>query len=167
MSTAQEWQKSTDSKGPAAERERGRLPPRTVPGARPEYADEQLTERLGIKITSWDPDRLVGTMPVKANRQEYGLLHTGASAALASTLGGIAAAMRAGPDRMALGLELSCINHRTVFEGYITGVCTAVHAGNNVATYEVLVTDSRNRRICTARFTCVLRERTGNDPSTM
>ena len=162
MSIALEPRKSTASKS---------LPlstsPRTVPGTRPEYADEQLADRLGIKITSWDPDRLVATMPVKSNRQSYGLLHTGASAALASTLGGIAAALRAGPDRMALGLELSCINHRTVYEGLITAVCTAVHAGNNVATYEVLVTDSRSRRICTARFTCVLRERTTDDPSTM
>ena len=49
--------------------------------------EEQLTERLGIKLTEWSPDRVVGTMPVAGNRQPYGLLHGGANAALAETVG--------------------------------------------------------------------------------
>src|SRR5688572_622134 len=48
---------------------------------------EQLTDKLGIEITEWEPKRLVGTMPVAGNRQPYGLLHGGASAAFAETLG--------------------------------------------------------------------------------
>src|ERR671916_3057049 len=51
------------------------------------WADEQLIERMGIKITKWDPDRMVGTMPVAHNRQPFGLLHGGASAVPAQTLG--------------------------------------------------------------------------------
>ena len=47
------------------------------------WAGEQLIERMGIKITEWDPERVVGTMPVAHNRQYFGLLHGGASAVLA------------------------------------------------------------------------------------
>ena len=76
------------------------------------WAGEQLTDRMGITITERDPDRLVGTLPVAGNRQPYGLLHGGASAVLAETLGSVAAALWAMPDRMAVGIELSCSHHR-------------------------------------------------------
>ncbi|MFT7838090.1 hotdog fold thioesterase [Saccharothrix sp. BKS2] len=132
--------------------------PEETPGADPAAAHEQLTDKLGIEITRWDADRLVGTMPVKGNRQPYGLLHGGASAALAETLGSIAAAMHAAPERLAVGLELSCTHHRGVTEGVVTGVCTPVHRGRSTATYEIAISDERERRVCTARLTCFLKE---------
>ena len=122
------------------------------------WADEQLTDRMGIKITEWDPERLVGTMPVAHNRQPFGLLHGGASAVLAETLGSIAAAMWGSPDRVPLGVELSCSHHRAATEGEVTGVCTPLHRGRTVATYEIAISDERDRRICTARLTCLLRD---------
>ncbi|HEY8373071.1 MAG TPA: hotdog fold thioesterase [Pseudonocardiaceae bacterium] len=125
----------------------------------PEFADEQLTDRMGITITSWDPDRLVGTMPVAGNRQPYGLLHGGANAVLAETLGSIAAALHAAPERIAVGLELSCTHHRAATDGVVTGVCTPLHRGRSTATYEIVITDEKGRRTCTARLTCILRER--------
>src|SRR5690606_24470908 len=125
----------------------------------PEFADEQLTDRMGITITSWDPDRLVGTMPVAGNRQPYGLLHGGANAALAETLGSIAAALHAAPERIAVGLDLACTHHRAATDGVVTGVCTPLHRGRSTATYEIVITDEKGRRTCTARLTCILRER--------
>ncbi|WP_189223347.1 hotdog fold thioesterase [Saccharothrix coeruleofusca] len=113
---------------------------------------------MGIEITRWDADRLVGTMPVKGNRQPYGLLHGGANAVLAETLGSVAAAMHAAPERIAVGLELSCTHHRAVTEGVVTGVCTPVHRGRSTATYEIVISDEQDRRCCTARLTCFLRE---------
>lgn len=127
-------------------------------GADQGAAHEQLSSKLGIEITRWDADRLVGTMPVKGNRQPYGLLHGGASAALAETLGSVAAAVHAAPERLAVGLELSCTHHRGVTEGLVTGVCTPVHRGRSTATYEVVITDEQDRRVCTARLTCFLKE---------
>ncbi|MEO6088147.1 MAG: hotdog fold thioesterase, partial [Umezawaea sp.] len=62
-----------------------------------DLAAEQLATKLGIEITRWDANRLVGTMPVAGNRQPYGLLHGGATASLAETLGSVAAAMHAAP----------------------------------------------------------------------
>ncbi|MFE2751454.1 hotdog fold thioesterase [Actinosynnema sp. NPDC059335] len=131
-----------------------------MPGADQAVAHEQLTTKLGIEITRWDADRLVGTMPVKGNRQPYGLLHGGANAVLAETLGSVAAAMHAAPERMAVGLELSCTHHRAVAEGVVTGVCTPIHRGRSTATYEIVITDEQGRRACTARLTCFLKEAT-------
>jgi 1,4-dihydroxy-2-naphthoyl-CoA hydrolase len=120
-------------------------------------ATEQLHDRMGIEVTDWDPERLVGTMPVAGNRQPYGLLHGGASAVLAETLGSIAAALNAGEGRIALGIELSASHHRAVRDGIVTGVCTPLHRGGTVATYEIKLTDDKDRAVCTARLTCVVR----------
>ncbi len=121
-------------------------------------AEEQLSDRLGIELTQWSPERVVGTMPVAGNRQPYGLLHGGANAALAESLGSIAAALHAGNDRVAVGLELSCTHHRAATEGEVTGVATPVHRGRRTATYEVDIVDENDRRTCTARLTCLLRD---------
>lgn len=91
------------------------------------WAGEQLVERMGIKITEWDPERVVGTMPVTHNRQYFGLLHGGASAVLAETLGSIAASLWSMPEKAPLGVELSCSHHRSATDGEVTGVCTPLH----------------------------------------
>jgi 1,4-dihydroxy-2-naphthoyl-CoA hydrolase len=123
------------------------------------WADEQLTERMGIKITECDPDRMVGTMPVTHNRQPFGLLHGGASAVLAETLGSMAGWLWGRPDKIPLGLELSCSHHRAATEGQVTGVCTPLHRGRTVATFEIRISDEQDRPVCTARLTCLLQAR--------
>ncbi|MFC0432586.1 hotdog fold thioesterase [Kutzneria buriramensis] len=123
---------------------------------------EQLPAKMGIEVVEWDRDRLVGTMPVAGNRQPYGLLHGGASAVLAETLGSIAAAMHAADHgRIAMGVELSCTHHRGVVAGVVTGVATPLHVGRTLSSFEVVVTDEAGKRVCTARLTCAIRETTG------
>jgi uncharacterized protein (TIGR00369 family) len=119
----------------------------------------ELADRMGIVITEAGPDRVVATMPVAGNRQPYGLLHGGASAALAETVGSIAAAQHAGSGRIAVGIELSCTHHRSARHGSTTAVATPLRAGQTVATYEIIVTDDSGDRLCTARLTCLLRAR--------
>ncbi len=121
----------------------------------PETLAEQLTERLGIQIVTWDPERLVGTMPVEGNRQPFGLLHGGASAALAETLGSVAAALHTMPQRFPVGLELSCTHHRGVRAGLVTGVATPLHVGRTASTFQIVITDESGRRVCTAQLTCI------------
>lgn len=121
--------------------------------------EEQLHRRMGIEFTEATPDRAVATMPVAGNRQPYGLLHGGANAVLAEQVGSVAAALHAGADRMAVGLELSCTHHRAVTEGSVTGVATPVHRGNSTATYQIVITDERGKRTCSARLTCVIRDK--------
>lgn len=121
---------------------------------------ELLTVRMGIEITRWDVQEMIGTMPVEGNRQPYGLLHGGANAVLAESLGSLSAALHAETlGRMAVGLELSCTHHRAVTDGVVTGVCRPVHLGRTTATLEIVVTDEQGRRTCTARLTCILRDK--------
>ncbi|WP_046528488.1 MULTISPECIES: PaaI family thioesterase [Cellulomonas] len=118
--------------------------------------DGTLLARLGIDVLEVRPDGAVGTMPVEGNTQPYGLLHGGASAALAETLGSLAAVAHAGPGRAAVGVELNATHHRAARGGTVTGKARALHLGRSVATYEVEVADEDGRRLCTARLTCML-----------
>jgi 1,4-dihydroxy-2-naphthoyl-CoA hydrolase len=120
-----------------------------------------LLERMGIELLEVSPDRAVATMPVAGNTQPYGLLHGGASAVLAESLGSYAAHVHAGAGRAAVGIELSCTHHRSARDGVVTGTATAVHLGRTLATYQVVVEDADGRRICTARLTCMLIDAAG------
>ena len=122
------------------------------------HAPEQLDDRMGIRLLESTPDRVVGTMPVEGNRQPYGLLHGGANAVLAESLGSVGAALHAGPERAAVGLELSCTHHRAATTGLVTGVAVPLHRGTSTATYEITITDDRGKRTCSARLTCVVRD---------
>jgi 1,4-dihydroxy-2-naphthoyl-CoA hydrolase len=119
----------------------------------------ELGARLGIVVTEASPERVVGTMPVTGNTQPFGLLHGGASCVLAESLGSVGASLHAAElfGGYALGVEISATHHRSARDGVVTGVATPIHRGGLVATYEIVVTNSDNERICTARLTCLLR----------
>lgn len=126
----------------------------TAPGPLP-LGD--LAARMRIDLKEASAERVVATMPVEGNTQPYGLLHGGASAVLSETLGSIGAALHAQPDGIAVGVDLNCTHHRGARTGLVTGVATPVHRGRTTATYEIVVTDEEDRRVCTARLTCLLR----------
>jgi 1,4-dihydroxy-2-naphthoyl-CoA hydrolase len=117
-----------------------------------------LIERMGIQLLEASAERAVATMPVAGNTQPYGLLHGGASCVLAETLGSVASALHAGPDRITVGIEISATHHRGASEGLVTAVATRVHGGSTLTTYEIVITDDRGRRVCTARLSCLLRD---------
>jgi 1,4-dihydroxy-2-naphthoyl-CoA hydrolase len=120
---------------------------------------QPLAQRMGITITEASPERVVGTMPVEGNTQPYGILHGGASCVLAETLGSLGAALHAGPEKFTLGIEINATHHRAAAAGYVTGVATPVHAGQTLATYEIVISDDHGRRVCTARLSCLLRDK--------
>lgn len=120
-----------------------------------------LAARLGITVLEAGPARAVATMPVSGNTQPYGALHGGATAALAETVGSVAADLHAGPGRSAVGIELNASHHRAVRAGTVTAVASAVHRGRRTACYEVVVTGEDGARICSARLTCVIVEAGG------
>jgi 1,4-dihydroxy-2-naphthoyl-CoA hydrolase len=115
-----------------------------------------LIERMGIEVIEVSAQRVVGTMPVAGNTQPYGLLHGGASAVLAETLGSLAAMAHAGEGRAAVGIELNATHHRSARTGTVTGTATALHLGSRLATYQVVVEDEDGRPVCTARLTCMV-----------
>lgn len=121
------------------------------------YGD--LNRRLGVVITEASAQRVVGTMPVAGNTQPYGLLHGGASCVLAESLGSTGAALHGGPDKIAMGIEINATHHRSATTGAVTGVATRLHGGRTLATYQIEITDEAGRAVCTARLTCMLRDR--------
>jgi uncharacterized protein (TIGR00369 family) len=116
-----------------------------------------LIERLGIDITELSAQRAAGTMPVAGNTQPYGLLHGGATAALAETLGSLAAMVHAQPDGIAVGVALSITHHRAVREGVVTGVATQIHGGRTIAPDAIEIISADGRAVSTARLTCAIR----------
>ncbi|MCQ4081460.1 hotdog fold thioesterase [Streptomyces sp. RB6PN25] len=126
------------------------------------FSAGHLGSRMGIQVTEASPERVVGTMPVEGNTQPYGLLHGGASAVLAETLGSVGAMMHCGPHKIAVGVDLNATHHRGIRSGLVTGVATPVHRGRSSATYEIVITDEQDRRICSARLTCMLRPASPN-----
>jgi 1,4-dihydroxy-2-naphthoyl-CoA hydrolase len=133
-----------------------------VTTARPDWlpADtiSPLDDKLGIRITDYDPQRLVATMPVEGNEQPYGLLHGGATCALVETVGSWAAALAAGPDRQVVGIELNVSYLSSATDGVVTAVCTPVRVGRTLSTLLVEVTDEQGRPTATARLTCLTKE---------
>jgi len=119
----------------------------------------QLSSKLGIEFKELDPQHLVATMPVDGNRQPAGLLHGGASVALAETLGSIGAALHAGPGKLVVGVDINATHHRAAVAGLVTGTATPLHLGRGTASYEVVITDEDGRRLCTSRITCLIRDR--------
>ena len=121
------------------------------------FSAGHLGNRMGVRIVEASADRVVGTMPVEGNTQPYGLLHGGASAVLAETLGSVGSMLHGGSRKIAVGVDLNCTHHRGVRSGLVTGVATPVHRGRSTATYEIVISDEAGKRVCTARLTCLLR----------
>ncbi|HEX2704829.1 MAG TPA: hotdog fold thioesterase [Candidatus Lustribacter sp.] len=117
-----------------------------------------LAERMQIEYVELTPERLVARMPVAGNTQPYGLLHGGASVVLAESLGSIGAILHAGEGRVAVGIEINATHHRAAREGFVTGTARPVSVGRTLVCFEVVITDEQDRRLCTSRITCLLRD---------
>ncbi|GAA4422269.1 hotdog fold thioesterase [Georgenia halophila] len=117
-----------------------------------------LVGRLGIEFLEAGPETVVARMPVEGNTQFHGLLHGGATAALAESVGSVAASLHAGPQARAVGTELSASHHRAARTGHVTARTTPLHQGRRTATYDITVVDDDGRRICTARLSCMILE---------
>jgi 1,4-dihydroxy-2-naphthoyl-CoA hydrolase len=115
-----------------------------------------LDTKMGLEITELSSERVVGRMPVEGNTQPFGLWHGGASCVLAETLASIGSFAHARPDRVAVGVDINATHHRSVTTGWVTGTATALRLGRTVTSYEIVITDDADRRVCTASVTCQL-----------
>ena len=122
-----------------------------------EYAQlGALNDKMGFELLKLTPEEVIGRMPVAGNTQPYGLWHGGASCVLAETLASLGSFMHAQPERVSVGVDINATHHRSVTAGWVTGTATALRLGNTVASYEIVITDDADRRVCTARVTCQL-----------
>lgn len=117
-----------------------------------------MIERIGIAITEIGDDYVRGTMPVDARtHQPYGLLHGGASVALAETLGSLGAMMCAdAKTHLAVGLDINANHLRGVTDGLVTGTARPIHLGRTTQVWEIRIEDERLRLVCIARLTVAI-----------
>lgn len=110
---------------------------------------------LGIQFTEVGDDFLRATMPVDARtHQPYGLLHGGASLALAETLGSMGAMLCIdGGSELAVGLDINGNHVRGVTQGTVTGTARPIHVGRSTQVWEIRIEDERQRLVCIARLT--------------
>jgi uncharacterized protein (TIGR00369 family) len=116
-----------------------------------------LATALGIEVTAATADYLEGRMPVDGRtHQPMGLLHGGASVALAETLGSIAASLRL-PDRRkqaAVGLEINANHLKGVRDGWVRGRATPIHVGRSTQVWEIRIThEETGALVCISRIT--------------
>lgn len=122
------------------------------------HATNGLAEKLGIEIVELTPSRVVGTMPVdERTRQPFGLLHGGASVALAETLASLGAIMNIDHQHSsAVGLEINANHIRAKREGSVRGTATPSHIGRSTHVWIIDIVDEEERVVCTSRCTIAI-----------
>ena len=116
-------------------------------------SENTLVAHLGIVYTRLEAGLLEAEMPVDARtHQPFGLLHGGASAALAETLGSMAGWLMTEEGQCVVGTELNASHHRAVSSGKVRGECRPLHLGRQSQSWEIVVYDEKGRRCCTCRL---------------
>lgn len=117
-----------------------------------------LMSTIGIDITEATKDRVVATMPVTPKvHQPFGLLHGGATVALAETVASTGAFMNCDLTKeMAVGIEINANHLRGKKEGVVTAVATPIHKGRSTHVWEVKITDEAGKMVCISRCTLAI-----------
>ena len=117
-----------------------------------------MVEYLGMRFTEIIDDFVRGTMPVDARtRQPYGLLHGGASVALAETLGSTGATMCVDTTQfLCLGQEINANHVRAARAGLVTGTARPVHLGGRTQVWTIDIRDDAGNLVCTSRLTIAI-----------
>ena len=122
------------------------------------WGKNTLGEHLGMQFTEIGDNFLKATMPVdKRTHQPYGLLHGGASVALAETVGSVGSALIINPDKMiCVGLEINANHVRGVKDGFVTAIATPFHLGGSTHVWDIKIYDDKVRLVCVSRLTVAL-----------
>jgi 1,4-dihydroxy-2-naphthoyl-CoA hydrolase len=114
-----------------------------------------MVEHLGIVFTAIGDDYIQATMPVDhRTHQPYGLLHGGASVALAETLGSVAAHCCIDTSiQYCVGLDINANHVKGIKQGTVTGTTKPIHIGKRTHVWEIRITNEQNELICISRIT--------------
>lgn len=117
-----------------------------------------MVEHIGIEFTGLTDDTLTARMPVDARtRQPFGILHGGASIALAETLGSVASTLVADPaQNRVVGIEVNGNHLRAVSEGWVIGTCRPIHVGRSTHVWEIRIATEDDRPVCVSRLTVLV-----------
>ncbi|HWG10109.1 MAG TPA: hotdog fold thioesterase [Rhodanobacteraceae bacterium] len=118
------------------------------------WSENTLMRAIDIRITEIGDDFLRGTMPVDARtHQPYGILHGGASVALAETLGSTAAMLCCEEGMACVGLEINANHLRAVRDGRVIGTARPIHIGRNTQVWEIRIENEAGQLTCISRLT--------------
>jgi 1,4-dihydroxy-2-naphthoyl-CoA hydrolase len=117
-----------------------------------------LSEHIDIRFIELGDDFVKASMPVDhRTHQPYGLLHGGASAALAETLGSIASALVIDREKfMCVGIEINANHIRSARSGLVIGTCTPLHLGSTTHVWDIRIHDEQMKLICVSRLTVAI-----------
>lgn len=124
-----------------------------------------MAEWLNISFQKISQNSLTATMPViAATKQPYGLLHGGASAALAETIGSVASSLCINPEKqLCVGMELNCNHIKGKRDGLVTATALPLHIGATSHVWDIHIVDEREKLICVSRLTvAILKKKTDN-----
>jgi 1,4-dihydroxy-2-naphthoyl-CoA hydrolase len=127
------------------------------------YSRGNMAQTLGMVFTEVGDDYLCGTMPVdERTRQPFGLLHGGASVALAETLGSLAAwlCLDDPQAQIAVGLEINANHVRGIRQGHVKGIARPEHLGRTTQVWSIRIEDESGRLVCLSRLTVAIAPRT-------
>ena len=118
-------------------------------------SEESMSDYLGISFIEIGEDYLKARMPVDHRTiQPMGLLHGGASVALAETLGSVGALLCVDANsKMVVGMEINANHIRPVRTGYVVGEARPVHIGNSTHIWEIRITNDKDKLVCISRIT--------------
>ncbi len=119
---------------------------------------DTMGDHIGIRFSELGNNYLKATMPVdNRTRQPYGLLHGGASVALAETLGSVGSALVIDQDNfICVGQEINANHIRSVRSGYVTGTATPIHLGASSHVWEIMIHDEAGKLVCISRLTVAI-----------
>ena len=114
-----------------------------------------LGDTLGIELVELTAERVVATMPVDdRTRQPFGILHGGASVALAETVASLGGTMNVDLERnVVVGVEINANHLRAKKEGTVTATATPIHVGRSTHVWHISILDESGRQICISRCT--------------
>lgn len=114
-----------------------------------------LVSTLGIEITEFEKDCVKGRMPVdERTKQPFGLLHGGASVALAETLGSMGGGKNVDLNSHAVvGIEINASHLKSVKKGWVFGEAEPVRIGKKIQVWEIVITDETKNLVCKSRLT--------------
>lgn len=120
---------------------------------------QTMGEAIGLEFTAFGDDYLEATLPVDhRTTQPMGLLHGGASAALAETLGSIAGvlALEETDKQVVVGIEINANHLRAVRDGKVIGRVTPIRVGKNIQVWRIVIQDEKGRQVCESRLTTMV-----------
>ena len=117
-----------------------------------------MGEYLGMEWVEMGDDFLKMRMPVDHRTiQPYGLLHGGASCALAETIGSLASHFVMDPEKsICVGLEINANHVRSARKGYVTATCTPLHIGASTHVWDIKIHDEKEKLVCVSRLTVAI-----------